>query len=311
MCREPPRVQRAPTMAGMTVLRVLAYNLYFGGADRLEAIYNVLAHVDADVVALTEADDRKVIETLSERLGLHHVWAKGSGDRHIATLSRFPIVEWNIYNKPPLTQAVLETKLELSPLTPDRSFGDLSGVGGTPPSPDDVSRSSRQERGAGGVRCLSIYNAHFLPYLLLPFEIRRWQAVGRLLEVIRTRQPGPHLIVGDLNAIASGDRVFQHNNPPGMRRAMMLQLGLIFKLALPRLIKAGYVDCFRKLHSKDDGFTWMPGNRTTRYDYVLADSTMAARLRACRVVDDVEAVNKASDHFPLLAEFDLSNPPIL
>jgi len=272
-------------------LRVLAYNLYFGGADRVEAIHEVLAHVNADVVALTEADDKKVVETLAGRLGLHHVWAKGSGDRHIATLSRFPIAEWNIYNKPPLTQAVLETKLEISP-----------------PSPDDVSRSSCQERGAGGMRHITIYNVHFLPYLLLPFELRRWQAAGKLLEVIRARQPGPHLIMGDLNAIASGDRVLQHNNPSRMRRVMMLQLGLIFKLALPRLIKAGYVDCFRKLHPRDDGFTWMPGNRTTRYDYMLADPAMASALRTCCVVDDVEAVNIASDHFPLVAEFDLSRP---
>ncbi|MBI3758850.1 MAG: endonuclease/exonuclease/phosphatase family protein [Deltaproteobacteria bacterium] len=189
-------------------LRVLAYNLYFGGTDRLEAIYEVLSHLNADVVALTEADDRTVVETLAQKLGLHYVWAEGSGDRHIATLSRFPIVEWNIYNKPPLTQAVLETKLELHPPTPDRSPKDLSGVG----------------RGA-----ITIYNVHFLPYLLLPFELRRWQAVGKLLEVIRARQPGPHLIVGDLNAIAGGDRVLQRNNPPRMRRTMMLQLGLIFK----------------------------------------------------------------------------------
>jgi exodeoxyribonuclease-3 len=271
---------------------VLAYNLYFGGADRLEAIYEVLSHVNADVIALTEADDKAVVETLAGRLGLHHVWANGSGDRHIATLSRFPIVEWNIYNKPPLTQAVLETKLELPPPTPGTSPKDLSGVG-------------------EGARHISIFNAHFLPYLLLPFEIRRWQAAGKLLEVIRARQPGPHLIVGDLNTIAPGDRVLQRNNPPRMRRTMLLQFGLIFKLAHPRLIKAGYVDCFRKLHPNDDGFTWMPGNRTTRYDYVLADSTMAAALRKCCVVDDIEAVNKASDHFPLLAEFDLSDPPIL
>lgn len=271
-------------------LRVLAYNLYFGGADRVEAIHKVLAHVNADVVALTEADDRTVVETLAEKLGLHHVWAEGSGDRHIATLSRFPIVEWNIYNKPPLTQAVLETKLELHPPTPDRSPKDLSGVG----------------RGA-----ITIYNVHFLPYLLLPFELRRWQAVGKLLEVIRARQPGPHLIVGDLNAIAGGDRVLQRNNPPRMRRMMLLQLGLIFKLALPRLVKAGYVDCFRKLHLRDDGFTWRPDNRTTRYDYILADPAMAATLQGCCVVDDIEAVNRASDHFPLLAEFDLSQSPIL
>ena len=251
----------------MATLRILTYNLYFGGADRLEEIYTVLAHVGADVVGLTEADDPATVATLAERLGLHHIWAEGSGDRHIATLSRYPILEWRIYRTPPLTQAVLETKLALP-----------SGA-------------------------ISVYNAHFLPTLLLPFEVRRWQAAGKLLQVIRAGQPGPHLILGDLNAIAPGDRVLQHNNPPRMRRLMALQLNIIFRLALPRLLKAGYVDCFRHLHPHADGFTWMPGNRTTRYDYILADNAMAARLQACRVIDDIEAVCTASDHLPLLAEF--------
>lgn len=262
-----PSPERAPSRA--LILRILTYNLCLGGAGRLEAIYAVLAHAQADVVGLTEADDPAVVATLAERLEMHHVWAEGSGDRHVATLSRFPISEWHAYKTPPLTQAVLETKLDLCPAP------------------------------------ASIYNVHLLPYLLLPFEIRRWQAAGRLLELIRARQPGPHLIVGDLNSIGPGDRVLQHRNPARMRRMMALQLNLIFRLALPRLLKAGYVDCFRLLHPQDDGFTWASDNRTTRYDYILADASLAASLHTCRVVDDVEAVNVASDHLPLLAEFQL------
>jgi endonuclease/exonuclease/phosphatase family metal-dependent hydrolase len=253
----------------MTTVRVVTYNLYLGGTDRLEAIYTVLAHLQADVIALTEADDPAVVATLAARLGLEPIWARGSGDRHIATLSRYPVLEWHIYNQPPLTQAVLETKL------------------------------------AAPHGCLTTYNVHFLPTLLLPFEVRRWQAVGKLLAIIRTRQPGSHLILGDLNAIAPGDRVLQRQNPARMRRMMTLQLHLVFRLALPRLLRAGYVDCFRRLHPQADGFTWMPGNRTTRYDYILADPTIAPKLQGCRVVDDLEAVCTASDHFPLLAEFKL------
>ena len=109
----------------------------------------------------------------------------------------------------------------------------------------------------------------------------------------------------DINAIAPGDRVLQRNNPPRMRRMMALQFHLIFRLAIPRLLRAGYIDCFRRLHPRDDGFTWTPGNRTTRCDYILAEPTLAAALRTCRVVDDVDAVDVASDHFPLLAEFAL------
>lgn len=254
----------------MTRLRIVAYNINAGN----EALYDVLLHIDADIVALTEADDPHFVTTLAERLNMYHTWAKGSGDRHVATLSRFPISDWQIYNKPPLTQAALATTLA----TPARA-------------------------GQGGE--VTIYNIHFLPYLLLPFEVRRWQAVGKLLSVIDKRQSGPHLIVGDLNAIAPGDRVLQRRNPARMRRVMALQMFLIFRLAIPRLLRAGYVDCFRHLHPDKDGFTWMRGNRTTRYDYIMADKQFASALRTCRVVDDVAAVNTASDHFPLLAEFEM------
>lgn len=249
--------------------RCLAYNIGGGYADKLEALYAVLAQAQPDLAALTEANDRVVIRSLAERLGLVYVWEPGSGTNHVATLSRYPIVESHIHRTPPLTQAALETTLD------------------TP-----------------GAR-ISVYNIHFLPYLLLPFEIRRWQAVGKLLDIIRQRPPGPHLIVGDLNAIAPGDRVLQRRNPPRMRRVMALQFNLIFHFALARLLSAGYVDCFRHLHSQADGFTWMPTNRTTRYDYILAHPTLAPALRACRVVEDVEAVNSASDHLPVLAEFEL------
>jgi hypothetical protein len=96
----------------MTTLRVLTYNIYLGGADRIDAIYTVLSHIDADIISLTEADDPQVVATLAKRLNMDHAWAKGSGDRHIATLSRFPIIDRQLYNTRPLTQVVLETRLD-------------------------------------------------------------------------------------------------------------------------------------------------------------------------------------------------------
>lgn len=253
----------------MTKLHVVTYNIYLGGTGRDEAIYQVLVHTGADVIALTEADDADLVARLAHRLNMHHVWAKGSGNRHIATLSRFSVLEWQLYNTPPLTQAALETTLDFP---------------GMP---------------------ITIYNLHLLPYLLLPFEFRRRQAVGKLLQIISTRRPGPHLIVGDFNAIAPGDRVLQRKNPARMRWIMALQLGYIFRLAIPCLLKAGYADCFRYLHPRADGFTWYPGNLTTRYDYIFADAFMASKLQTCRVIDDVESVNIASDHMPLVANFEL------
>lgn len=249
------------------MLRVLTYNLEFGGRKQLPAITTVLQEINADVVGLTEADNEEVVKTLAERLQVHHLWARGSGDRHIALLSRYPIRAWHIYNQPPLTQAVLQTQID--------------APGGT----------------------FTVFTIHFLPYLLLPFELHRWRAVGALLRLIRREPPGPHLILGDLNAIGPGDRVLHHKNPARMRRVMAWQLFIVFRLAIPRLLRAGYTDCFRYLHLAEDGFTWHTGSRTTRYDYILADEMFAAALHSCRVVDDVEGVKTASDHYPVLAEF--------
>ena len=264
----------------------MTYNIYFGGADRVDALESVLARIAPDVAALTEADDPQVVAELARRLGLQHVWARGSGDRHIALLSRFPIRDWKIYNRPPLTQAALETTLDLGP----------SGS-------------------------LTVYSVHLLPYLLLPFEVRRAQAMRELLRHAAA-VPGPCLILGDLNAIAPGDRVLQSKNPWRMRRLMLLQANIIFHFAIPELRRAGYVDCYRARHpaagpaspanhlpesarTMADGFTWHTGNRTTRYDYIFADDRVAPRLRDCRVVDDIPGLEAASDHYPLLAEFEL------
>jgi exonuclease III len=252
------------------MLRVLAYNVNSASPVQAEALAAVLQALNADVAALTETDHEPTIRSLADRLGYHCVWERGSGTRHIATLSRYPIRSHQIYNRRPLTQAVLETTLEI------------------------------------GVHSLRLFNLHFLPFLLLPFEIRRWQAAGRLLAIIRRQADGPHLILGDLNAIGPGDRVLQRDNPARMRRVMALQLYVIFRLAVPRLLRAGYTDCYRRLHPRDDGFTWWTRRPTTRYDYILADPRLASALRTCDVVTHLPGLAATSDHFPLLASFDLS-----
>ncbi len=267
---------------------VMTYNLLNGGAGREQEISEVIASVRPHAAVLTEADDPQVVSALAERHGMQPLWAKGSGDRHIALLSRLPILSWKAYNRPPLTQAVLQATLDLS-----------------------------QHVEKPHVR-VTLYGLHLLPYLLLPFEVRRAQALGALLELIYQNPAIPHLILGDVNSIAPGDRVLQRRNPARMRRVMALQGRLIFRLAIPRLLKAGYVDCYRGLHphalktqgsespDKADGFTWKTGNRTSRYDYVFADPKLARALKFCRVVDDIPEVESASDHYPLAATFDLS-----
>jgi exonuclease III len=71
---------------------------------------------------------------------------------------------------------------------------------------------------------------------------------------------------------------------------------------IPRILAAGYVDCFRSTHPRKPGWTYPADEPWLRLDYVFASPAMAARLRACDVVATTEA-RAASDHLPLRADF--------
>jgi endonuclease/exonuclease/phosphatase family metal-dependent hydrolase len=64
------------------------------------------------------------------------------------------------------------------------------------------------------------------------------------------------------------------------------------------------VDCFRVLHPNDDGFTLPASDPKVRLDYVFADPALSPALRECRVVTEPAAVKIASDHLPVLAQFE-------
>ena len=81
----------------------------------------------------------------------------------------------------------------------------------------------------------------------------------------------------------------------------------IERWAVPRMLEAGYTDCFRHLPPRAHGYTcatWMPA---ARIDYVFASPAAVPRLIACDVVIGRgragREVATASDHFPVVADF--------
>ena len=256
-------------------MRILSYNLQLGGQEQLDAITTVLEAADADIVGLTEADDKAVVCELAQRLKMFHVWARGSGERHIATLSRFPILDWQIHNRKPLTQAALVTTLDYRPYN-----------GSTP---------------------LVIYNLHLRPYPLWHFELMRWLATLRLLQIIRRKMPHSHLIIGDFNTYGQGDidlPSLLDKTGPQMKRQLRWQRFYFLKLVLPTLEIAGYRDCFRQLHPDELGLTYtLQGTLVARPDYIMADAHMLTLLESCQVGYNLPRAKEASDHFPLLASF--------
>ena len=67
----------------------------------------------------------------------------------------------------------------------------------------------------------------------------------------------------------------------------------------------GYVDCYRRVHPHDTGFTCPAAAPAGRIDYIFANSMLAQRLETCTVVHDNEGVpgRMASDHLAVSAEF--------
>ena len=64
-------------------------------------------------------------------------------------------------------------------------------------------------------------------------------------------------------------------------------------------------DCFRERHPNADGHTYGPPTPTGRIDTIFANPAMKARLQECSVVREPPAVDLASDHYPVVADFAL------
>lgn len=253
-------------------LRVATYNVASPSAEKIPLLADVISATQAQIITLNEADDQTVIAALAQRLGMYHIWARGSGDRHVATLSRFPITAWRIYNRKPLTQAALLTTLAT-------------------PTP------------------LTIFNVHFRPDPYWHFEAIRYLAANALLSVARPYRDKPHLLMGDFNTYAKGDSVdvqtMLRYMRPSDQQILARQRYRFLRLSLPRLLRAGYIDCYRTCQPNSRGFTMTRhGHPVSRLDYILANPNIAPRLTHCTIWD-ADGVLAVSDHYPVIAEFAL------
>lgn len=119
-----------------------------------------------------------------------------------------------------------------------------------------------------------------------------------------TRDRGrPHLLLGDLNAVAPGD----YEARPEERAALaatepLAHLAEDEPQVVPRLLRSHYVDAGAAGGNPEPSFP--AHDPWVRIDHVFASAALAPRLRWCRVWATEETA-VASDHLPVLAEFDL------
>jgi len=92
------------------MLRLMSYNIRFGGIGREERIADVIRQVDPDIVALQEATREDSVRQIAELTGMPH-WAAKQG-YSTAFVSKVPIGSYEWHHHDHLQRAFLEIELD-------------------------------------------------------------------------------------------------------------------------------------------------------------------------------------------------------
>jgi len=292
--------------------RILSYNILLGGSDRVAPLESMICSAQPDIVGLVEATDAQVVKDLARRVGMQFRLSgegKGKRDWQVAVLSRLPILDVQLHTRPAIftRRYLLEVNIE--------------GTNGAPLTVFVLHQTSNIHKGAVSIRA------------------RRGE-VQELLNIMAGCKGTPHLVMGDFNSLAPGDRfsassilryVLEQQAARPRKRGYPLRwraavatlrslvrtrigsalLDLIgYRYArggIDLLLQAGYIDCFRKAHPDQPGFTFPAAAPSTRIDFLFASPELAAHLTASGVVTHAEGTRggDASDHLPVWAEFSL------
>ena len=154
---------------------------------------------------------------------------------------------------------------------------------------------------AAGVR---IYGVHLSAVHSNLTEQRRAHELRMLLRSVERHQQGLHIVTGDFNTLAPGERLDLDRLPPRLRALAWVTGKSIRWITIRMMLEAGYVDGYRKFHG-DEGFTFTTWDPHVRLDYAFLPEPFKGHLQRCEVIRDHPAVKQASDHFPLVCEISL------
>jgi exodeoxyribonuclease-3 len=242
-------------------LKLLSYNVRYGGGGREPQLAAVIRDADPDLVVLQEATDPRVVERLSEETGLN-IRAAQKGNS-VAYLGRVPVKrhEWH------------------RPRGSRRHFMEIE-LGGSD---------------------LVVFGIHLSAVHSFWTERRRMRELRSLLAWVEARGgSGFRLLVGDFNTLAPGELLDAQKLPPRLRALVWLSGGRVRYQTIQNLIAAGYTDSFRRLHPEELGYTFPTWDPHVRLDFAFLPQRHEGRVSDCRVLDAHPEVTAASDHFPLL-----------
>ncbi len=248
-------------------LKLLSYNIRFGGTGRESRLADVIRAVSPDLVVFQEATDPRVIEKLSIDTNLRYWSAQRA--HSIAYISRIKIGyhEWHY------------------PAGAKHSFLEIVPEGSA----------------------ARIFGLHLSARFSKWDERQRGREIRNLLKGIERHQHGFHVLVGDFNTLAPGEVLDVKRMPAWIRGLVWISGRDIQRETIQVMLDAGYADGFRLLHPDVKGYTFPTWDPHLRLDYVFVPASFAAGLKACEVVDHPAGVSTASDHLPLLVELEITN----
>ena len=248
------------------IVKLLSYNIRFGGRGREAELADVIRTVAPDIVVFQEAIDPGVIERIAAATDLR-IWA--ARRRHsIGYISRLAVAhhEWHY------------------PAGAKHSFLEIVLAGSE----------------------ARIFGLHLSARFSKWSERQRAREIRSLLKGIERYQEGLHVLVGDFNTLAPGEILDVRRMPAWIRALIWVSGRDIQRETIKIMGEAKYVDGYRVLHPADKGYTFPTWDPHLRLDYVFLPDGFAKRLLSCEVINQPPKVSAASDHFPLLAHLDFS-----
>ena len=191
------------------MLRLMSYNIRFGGVGREKSIADVIRHCSPDIVLLQEATREAGVAEIAKHAEMPY-WGAKQGNSP-AFVSRVAVDQFDWHHHRDIQRPFLEIRLAESGLT--------------------------------------IYNIHLRATHSNYTERSRMREVRALLDAIKPAKERLHLLVGDFNTLAPGELLNMQKLPMRYRILAFLLGGRITYRAIQMIVDAGYADSYRRLHT--------------------------------------------------------------
>lgn len=252
-------------------MKIMSYNILDGGNDRLPLITDAIEKEAPDFLTINEAntfaqDDKRIMKELAKKIGLPYfdIALSGEYDYHVAIFSKYPFKKMHVI--PGLMRACLIGLIETE-------IGEIS-----------------------------IASFHLTPYS----EDLRHPEIDK---IVAYQKAYPNrILMGDMNSLAEHDeynaKIVHHFNDVQLKK-FTIDKKLRFDV-IKKIISADYIDTAKQFERHKKNTVPTSANKDAshaqmRLDYIFISSSLASHIKNYEVIKN-ELTDKASDHYPIIAE---------